>query len=52
MEKYLDPEKEQFPTEDLELEKHLRPQSFDDFAGQPQVVENLQVFVKAVDPRV
>ncbi len=51
MEKYLDPEKEQFPTEDLELEKHLRPQSFDDFAGQPQVVENLQVFVKAANLR-
>jgi Holliday junction DNA helicase RuvB len=30
-----------------ELEKVLRPSEFDSFAGQPQVVENLKVFVQA-----
>ncbi len=32
---------------ELELEKVLRPSQFDSFAGQPQVVENLKVFVEA-----
>jgi Holliday junction DNA helicase RuvB len=30
-----------------ELEKVLRPSQFDSFAGQPQVVENLKIFVQA-----
>jgi len=30
-----------------ELEKVLRPSQFDSFAGQPQVVENLKIFVEA-----
>lgn len=30
-----------------DIEKVLRPKSFDDFAGQPQVIENLKVFVQA-----
>lgn len=51
MEEYLDPDKTHFPSEDLELEKRLRPQMFDDFAGQPQVIENLEVFVKAANQR-
>lgn len=51
MEEYLDPNREHFPSEDLELEKRLRPQMFDDFAGQPQVIENLEVFVKAANQR-
>jgi len=32
---------------DKELEQVLRPKLFDDFAGQRQITENLQVFVKA-----
>lgn len=32
---------------DKELEQVLRPKLFDDFAGQRQVTDNLQVFVKA-----
>ena len=32
---------------ELELEKVLRPSQFDSFAGQPQVVENLKIFVEA-----
>ncbi|MFV0531448.1 MAG: Holliday junction branch migration DNA helicase RuvB [Flavobacteriales bacterium] len=51
MEEYLDPDKAHFPLEDLELEKRLRPQLFDDFAGQPQVIDNLEIFVKAANQR-
>jgi Holliday junction DNA helicase RuvB len=32
---------------DIELDKKLRPLSFDDFSGQKKIVDNLQVFVKA-----
>ncbi len=34
-----------------ELEKVLRPKSFDDFTGQKQVLENLQIFVQAAKLR-
>ncbi|MBL7943416.1 MAG: Holliday junction branch migration DNA helicase RuvB [Flavobacteriales bacterium] len=34
-------------TGDRELERVLRPVTFDDFTGQRQVLENLEVFVKA-----
>lgn len=36
---------------DQDEEKLLRPQSFDDFAGQPKLVENLKVFVQAARMR-
>jgi len=32
---------------ELEIEKVLRPSQFDSFAGQPQVVENIKIFVEA-----
>jgi Holliday junction DNA helicase RuvB len=35
----------------LEVEKKLRPLSFDDFTGQEQVIDNLKVFVKAANLR-
>lgn len=38
------------PTE-KEIEKVLRPQGFDDFTGQRQVLDNLQVFVSAAKLR-
>ncbi len=34
-----------------EIEKVLRPQGFDDFVGQPRVVDNLVVFIKAARMR-
>jgi Holliday junction DNA helicase RuvB len=34
-----------------EIEKVLRPSHFDSFAGQPQVVDNLRVFVEAASQR-
>src|SRR5690606_31487500 len=36
---------------EVDVEKKLRPLSFDDFAGQEQILENLQVFVKAANMR-
>jgi holliday junction DNA helicase RuvB len=32
---------------DREFEKQLRPDSFEDFSGQPQIIDNLKVFVQA-----
>jgi Holliday junction DNA helicase RuvB len=34
-----------------EVEKVLRPQGFDDFRGQPKLVENLQIFIEAAKQR-
>lgn len=51
MNENLDPNKERFSPPELDVEKALRPLSFDDFAGQEQVLENLQVFVKAANLR-
>lgn len=34
-----------------EYDKVLRPKLLNDFAGQPQVVENLQIFVQAAAQR-
>lgn len=36
---------------DREYENSIRPQSIDDFAGQPKLVENLSIFVKAANLR-
>lgn len=47
MNEYLDPESEQLSGSDKEIEQALRPSAFDSFQGQPQIVENLQVFVEA-----
>jgi Holliday junction DNA helicase RuvB len=51
MNENLDPSGENFSTQDQEVERALRPLSFDDFAGQSHVLENLQVFVKAANLR-
>jgi Holliday junction DNA helicase RuvB len=34
-----------------EVERALRPQLFEEFAGQPGLVENLQVFIQAARQR-
>jgi|TARA_B110000259_G_scaffold156949_1_gene178681 Holliday junction DNA helicase RuvB len=36
---------------EMEIEKVLRPKSFDDFAGQKKVTDNLQIFVQAAKQR-
>ena len=51
MNEHLDPDKERFSKDDLEIDKALRPQDFSDFSGQPLVVENLKVFVEAAKIR-
>ena len=51
MNEYLDPTGDNFSAEEVDIEKALRPLSFDDFAGQDQVLENLTVFVQAANLR-
>ncbi|WP_396186118.1 Holliday junction branch migration DNA helicase RuvB [Flavobacterium sp.] len=51
MNENLDPTNESYNPEELDLEKKLRPLSFDDFAGQEQILENLKVFVQAANQR-
>ncbi len=51
MNEHLDPSAENLSNESLDVEKALRPISFNDFTGQEQVLENLSVFVKAANMR-
>ena len=51
MNEYLDPTDENFSSEEQDIEKALRPLTFEDFLGQEQVLENLQIFVKAAVER-
>jgi Holliday junction DNA helicase RuvB len=51
MNENLDPTTNGYNPEELDLEKKLRPLSFDDFAGQDQILENLKVFVQAANQR-
>lgn len=51
MNENLDPSGENFSAEEFDIERALRPLSFDDFAGQEQVLDNLQVFVQAANMR-
>ncbi len=51
MNEHLDPTDENFSLEEMDVEKQLRPLSFDDFTGQDQVLENLQIFVQAANQR-
>ncbi|MGI9527881.1 MAG: Holliday junction branch migration DNA helicase RuvB [Weeksellaceae bacterium] len=51
MDDYLNPDEEFFPEEELQQEEKFRPQSFDDFAGQAHILENLAVFVQAAKLR-
>ena len=40
-----------FSDSDKEIDKRLRPLSFEDFSGQKQIIENLKVFVLAAKQR-
>ena len=51
MNEHLDPSDENFTPEEVEVEKKLRPLSFEDFSGQDQVLENLKIFVQAANLR-
>src|SRR6185295_14525239 len=47
----LDPSATEITAVEKELEKVLRPQGFEDFTGQKQVIDNLNVFVSAARQR-
>lgn len=51
MNEHLDPSSDRLSPQELDLEKKLRPLTFDDFTGQVQAIENLQVFVQAANMR-
>jgi Holliday junction DNA helicase RuvB len=51
MNEYLDPDNEKLNKEEKEFDNALRPLSFDDFAGQSYILENLKVFVAAANQR-
>ncbi|MEP5256375.1 MULTISPECIES: Holliday junction branch migration DNA helicase RuvB [Winogradskyella] len=51
MNENLNPNSDHFSSEELDVEKKLRPLSFEDFTGQDQVLENLLVFVQAANLR-
>jgi len=47
----LDPNWDPLDDEQKDIERKLRPQMFDDFAGQDKVLENLKIFVQAANQR-
>lgn len=51
MEENFNIRKEDISVTDKEYEKQLRPLRFDDFKGQQQVIDNLEVFVTAARQR-
>jgi len=51
MNENLDPTDINYTPEEQEVENKLRPLTFDDFAGQNQVLENLKIFVQAANLR-
>jgi holliday junction DNA helicase RuvB len=42
---------EQLSPQEREYENSIRPQSIDDFSGQPKLIENLRIFIKAANMR-
>ncbi|MCL7986771.1 Holliday junction branch migration DNA helicase RuvB [Sphingobacterium sp. lm-10] len=51
MNENLDPNAERLSHTEKELERVLRPQTFEDFTGQAKILENLSIFVKAAKLR-
>jgi Holliday junction DNA helicase RuvB len=51
MNEHLDPTNNSYKPEEIDVEKKLRPLSFDDFSGQDQILDNLKVFVEAANQR-
>jgi Holliday junction DNA helicase RuvB len=47
----LDAAGEYLSKTEKELEKVLRPQAFEQFSGQPQIIENLNIFIQAAKQR-
>jgi Holliday junction DNA helicase RuvB len=51
MNEHLNPENNNYSSEELDVEKKLRPLSFDDFTGQDKAIDNLKIFVQAANQR-
>ncbi len=51
MNEHLDPTGEHLTPQEIEVEKKLRPLTFEDFTGQYQALENLRIFVQAANLR-
>jgi len=51
MNDHLNPEQSPLSPEEKDMERALRPLSFDDFTGQEKVVDNLKIFVEAAAQR-
>jgi len=51
MNEHLDATNKDYDHEEIDVEKKLRPLSFDDFTGQEQILENLKIFVEAANLR-
>ncbi|PLX14215.1 MAG: Holliday junction branch migration DNA helicase RuvB [Marinilabiliales bacterium] len=51
MNEILDPDKSNLNNSELEVENVLRPGRFSSFAGQPKIIENLEIFVEAARQR-
>lgn len=51
MNEHLDPQKDHLSINDLENERVLRPQLFEDFSGQGKTIDNLKVFIQAARNR-
>jgi Holliday junction DNA helicase RuvB len=51
MNEFLDASNENLSNTDLDIEKKLRPLSFNDFSGQDQILDNLKIFVEAANQR-
>jgi len=51
MNEHLDPTGSNLSNTEREIERKLRPLSFDDFTGQAAVLENLKIFVEAAKMR-
>ncbi|HEX8461258.1 MAG TPA: Holliday junction branch migration DNA helicase RuvB [Segetibacter sp.] len=47
----LNSEKENITAAEVEFENNIRPKEIEDFAGQPQLIENLSIFIKAAKLR-
>src|SRR5213595_167854 len=47
----LNTNKENLAAIDKEFENNIRPKEIDDFSGQPQLIENLVIFIKAAKLR-
>lgn len=51
MNPHLDPTESNFSADDKQVERALRPKDLAAFSGQPQIVENLKVFIQAAKLR-